>query len=451
MKDLIEISNYYMESKYDLLNEAEDQYISILNKYYLKRTGEKYPNPNESPEVMQQKIVDIASEMGFDVPGKNLKVQANNAKRLIVANLKNVKPESEEQKGKIKTSLTTSGASDKPSEEDVSLKQFPKYEDFRKKYYKSTVSLGWPSDIKDPNLKDYETDGGIVYPWSKLSKSAFVFNKRGQGLVSFRNYTKKIQNYLYTKFENDVQGLKKLMEKVDSILDIEKQYLRKKKPVSIIGTLLINIFKGIGGTEADEKMLQFLMSKAQGMTIFEYQKYILDEMFTKMSVGDDVSKTLKNILFPLYKQVKSTCEKYFIIEPVKFEDRDIRDSDYQAYFNVKVRAGTKDSQYSKSYSPFVYVLENNVIPLLEGKNIGSKSGRKMESEVDVEDIKGLIKALKTSDEEKTSSIIDKSPDISLIYDALDEDNKLIGKYYISFDYFTKGCRITIGFDSEKTK
>lgn len=47
----------------------------------------------------------------------------------------------------------------------------------------------------------------------------------------------------------------------------------------------MNVFKGIGGTDLDESILKWMSSKANGMSIFEYQKMILDEMLAKMSLG----------------------------------------------------------------------------------------------------------------------------------------------------------------------
>lgn len=439
-ENLLNIADHY-------LTEASNTYLTVLNQYYNKKTGNNYPNPDESREDLQQKVVDIASEMNLDVPGKDLRTKANNANRLILANLKNVKPDTEKKTGP-KTSITTTGTDTDEAPNDIEQKKFPKYDEFRKKWYATTVSMGWPKDLKVPDVNDSLSEKGIIYPWSSVTKSAYPFNKRGKGVVTFRNYTKKIQDYLYTKFENDLPGLKRLLEKVESIVEVEKQFL-KKKPTNFVGTMLLNIFKGIGGTEKDEAILKWLGQKSTGMTIFEYQKYILEEMLTKLSVGDDVSKTLKLILFPLYKQIKNTCEKYFIIEPVKFEDRNFHDNEYQAYFNVKVRPGTKSQQYSMAYSPFVFVLENNVLPLLEGKGIGSKSGRKLESDVDVDDVKGLIKSLKNTTEDEALKKINRSPDIELVYDALDDQNKVIGKYFIEFGYFNKGCKITVGYRSEK--
>ena len=74
-----------------------------------------------------------------------------------------------------------------------------------------------------------QKESGIELPWSKFDKSAFVFNKRGKGLVSVRNYTQKIKTYLYTKFEKNVDGLKKLRDLVDKILAVESQFLKKKE------------------------------------------------------------------------------------------------------------------------------------------------------------------------------------------------------------------------------
>jgi len=88
--------------------------------------------------------------------------------------------------------------------------------------------MGWPKDVKVPDVNDSLSEKGINYPWSSITKSAYPFNKRGKGVVTFRNYTKKIQDYLYTKFENDLPGLKRLLEKVESIVEDEKQFLKKK-------------------------------------------------------------------------------------------------------------------------------------------------------------------------------------------------------------------------------
>jgi hypothetical protein len=428
-----------------MLNE-ESQYEKILNQYYQKK---EIPNPVKSTDEteLQRAVLSVADSMGLDYGDGDLRKKANNARQLILKNLSKVTPNPDKPKG---TSINTSAVSTESSP-DIPLKKWPKYEEFRKKYYDKLVSLGWPRDISEPSFSDNMKEGGTVYPWNKITKSAYPFNKRGKGLVSFRNYTKKIKDYLYTKFENNQEGLKKLLDAVESILDVEAQYLKKKKS-SMMGTLLLNVFRGIGGTEADENILKWLSGKANGMTVFEYAKYILEEMFTKMSISDSTSKNLKAILFPLHRQIKDTAGKYYNVGRVETDYSDSMD-EFVALFSVSNRTGTEkaDTKHSKVYSPFVFILENTVIPMLNGTNYTSKSGRKLNSDIDVEYVQNLIKKLQSAKEGEASKIIGESEPIILNYDSLDEKGKKNGVYRFSFEYYTKGCRISVGYIVEKIK
>lgn len=430
-----------------MLNEAKSQYETTLDKYYEKKQIEN-PVKTTDEKELQQAILSVADDLGIEYDGPDLRSKANTAQQKILKRIPTIVPDSSNKpKG---TSITTS-ASSSESSPDVPLKKWPKYEEFRKKYYDKLVSLGWPKNINEPTYNDNMKEGGTVYPWNKLTKTAYPFNKRGKGLVSFRNYTKQIKDYLYTKFENNQEGLKKLLDAVESILDVESQYLKKKKS-SMMGTLLLNVFRGLGGTEADENILKWLSGKANGMTIFEYAKYILEEMHTKMSISDSTSKNLKAILFPLHRQIKDTAGKYYNIGRVETDYSDTMD-EFMAFFKVTNRQGTEksDKKYSKVSSAFTFVLENTVIPMLNGTNYTSKSGRKLNSEVDVEYVQKLIKSLQGANEGEANKIISASEDIILNYDSLDEKGKKNGLYRFEFEYFPKGCTVSVGFIVEKKK
>lgn len=430
-----------------MLNEAKSQYETTLDKYYEKKQIEN-PVKTTDEKELQQAILSVADDLGIEYDGPDLRSKANTAQQKILKRIPTIVPDSSNKpKG---TSITTS-ASSSESSPDVPLKKWPKYEEFRKKYYDKLVSLGWPKNINEPTYNDNMKEGGTVYPWNKLTKTAYPFNKRGKGLVSFRNYTKQIKDYLYTKFENNQEGLKKLLDAVESILDVESQYLKKKKS-SMMGTLLLNVFRGLGGTEADENILKWLSGKANGMTIFEYAKYILEEMHTKMSISDSTSKNLKAILFPLHRQIKDTAGKYYNIGRVETDYSDTMD-EFMAFFKVTNRQGTEksDKKYSKVSSAFTFVLENTVIPMLNGTNYTSKSGRKLNSEVDVEYVQKLIKSLQGANEGEADKIISASEDIILNYDSLDEKGKKNGLYRFEFEYFPKGCTVSVGFIVEKKK
>lgn len=439
-----------IESRY-MLNEdvkPKSQYEKTIEKYYKQKQVEN-PVTTKDEKELQQTILSIADELGLEYDGSDLRVKANNAQQKILTQIPKIVPEKNTPKG---TSITTSVAnSSDEGSPDIPLKKWPKYEEFRKKYYDKLVSLGWPRNIGAKEYSDNMKEGGTTYPWNGLTKSAYPFNKRGKGLISFRNYTKEIKDYLYTKFENNQEGLKKLLDATESILDVEAQYLKKKKS-SLMGTLLLNVFRGIGGTEADENILKWLGAKANGMTVFEYAKYILEEMHTKMSISDTTSKNLKAILFPLHRQIKDTAGKYYNIGRVETDYSDTMD-EFIAFFKVTNRQGTEkaDKKYSKVSSAFTFVLENTVIPMLNGTNYTSKSGRKLNSDVDVEYVQKLIKSLQGANEGEANKIISASEDIVLDYDSLDEKGKKNGLYRFKFEYFPKGCTVSVGFVVEKKK
>ncbi len=437
-----------IETRY-MLNEStktKSQYETTIEKYYKQKQIEN-PVKTTDEKELQQAILSIADDLGLEYSGVDLRAKANTAQQKILKEIPKIIPDSSNKpKG---TSITTSAA--ETSASDIPLKKWPKYEEFRKKYYDKLVSLGWPRNINAVDYSDNMKEGGTVYPWNKLTKSAYPFNKRGKGLVSFRNYTKQIKDYLYTKFENNQEGLKKLLDAVESILDVEAQYLKKKKS-SMMGTLLLNVFRGIGGTEADENILKWLGAKSNGMTVFEYAKYILEEMHTKMSISDSTSKNLKAILFPLHRQIKDSAGKYYNIGRVETDYSDTMD-EFIAFFKVTNRQGTEksDKQYSKVSSAFTFVLKNTVIPMLNGTNYTSKSGRKLNSDVDVEYVEKLIKSLEGANEGEANKIISASEDIILDYDSLDEKGKKNGLYRFEFEYFPKGCTVSVGFVLEKKK
>lgn len=433
-----------------LLLEDESKYLATLNKFYKQKYNKEYPEKDAPEEKLRKDLIDIASEFESNIRGSNQKMKADIAIKVIDRELPNIKPEVQKPESKQ--------TQEEEKAEDITLKKFPKYEEFRKKWYLSTVELGWPKSIKNPDLKDSNVEKGVELPWNKLTKSAYPFSNKGPGLSNFRNYTKKIKDYLYTKFKNDYPSLKKLAERVEAILDIEKQFL-KKKPTNILGQVVMNVFKGIGGTDLDESILKWMSSKANGMSIFEYQKMILDEMLAKMSLGDESPKVLKNILNPLYKTIKEQTSKFYDISVAKPEisyETDDRQY-YGAYFNVTVKTGNKDPKTNKIYSPFVTICDTVVRGLLKG-DYKSESKRSMTCNIDEDELNDIIDKFEksvevkdkgTSSKTKTSADVAREvPDIEFSYDALLE-KEVVGKYMIEFSYFTKGCKVLVSYVPKK--
>ena len=439
---------YFTES---LLSEATSFWLPTLDKYYQKLNGKKYALPSQSETDMMQEIIDVAVKLGFEIPSKDFKINAQSANKFILNHLEDVKHETPEEEKEDEKKENQKPIETQP--EDIQPKKWPKYEEFRKKYYLQTVQAGWPASITYPDVNDNQKDSGIEFPWSKLDKSAFVFNKRGKGLVSVRNYTQKIKTYLYTKFEKNVDGLKKLRDLVDKILAVESQFLKKKSVGSFLSNALLGVFRGLGASSSDEALFKWLGSKFTGMTIFEYQKSILDEMLVKLEISDSTSLDLKNVIYPIHGLAKQYCSQFFDISTVKVAKEEYENA-YTAKFSVTNKAGTKDPKYNKTYSAFSYVLENIALPIIKkDKNfIKSKSGNYFESNVTEDEITRIIKDLNSISEkggkasDKNVGDVVRKRDIIFYKPAIDDvSKKNVGTYQLEFSYVVKGCIITVAF------
>lgn len=413
-----------------MLCEAAEtnEFLKTLDMYHQKKYGENYPDRNLTDNEYRQLVIDAADEMGFTPTDPALQPASASCKKYIEAHINDVQREQPQQ--------TSTSASN-----DIKPKNWPKYNEFRKKWYKQTVDLGWPKNFRTPDYRDNEVVDGIVYPWGKFN-SAYIFKNRGT-VASFKNYTKKIKDYLYTKFENDVPGLKKLSDKVDSIIEVEKQFL-KKKPMNIMGQLAMSVFKGLGATANDEAIFKWMAKTFTGMTIFEYQKMILDEMYTKMSVSDTTSKALSDLLQTLYANVKNDSSDNYKIDKVKTV-QDLNEKAYKASFDITPRTGRTKV---KLYDPYVHIIETVVFPLLQGK-YNSASKRKLKCNFTEEELKKLIDELNASVVEQTTGkktvdeVIKNSKPIIFEMADLNDKGEVIGIYKIYFNYFVKGCKISV--------
>lgn len=237
-------------------------------------------------------------------------------------------------------------------------KVWPKYAEFRKKWYLKTTDMGWPKDIT-ADTSEQERQGRIIFPWNNKA-TAYSFGPRGSKL-GIINYTKGVKNELYKRFHNDVQGLQKLLNLVSSIVDVEKTYFGGRPVLNFMGMILSAAFRGIGGTSNDEQIIKWLFNKAKGMTIFEYQKFILEEMYTKMSLDDTTLQDLKNMLNPI-RAITMKIEGY---EPTQVKGEYSSSIGFMCSFKVesKVKSG-KETFEAQAY---LDVLDHLIIPLSEGK------------------------------------------------------------------------------------
>lgn len=339
-------------------------------------------------------------------------------------------------------------------------KDWPKYVEFRKKWYRQTVMSGpgggWPKDMKAPGSasEDSNTEDGIVYPWTKVGNIAYPFSAKGWGVVQFKDYSKNIKAYLYNKFEHDIKGLEALNTKVQKILEAEKQYFKAKTVLNFTGNLLLNIFRGIGGTQADENFFKFIVGKTKGMTIFEFQDAIINEVLVKLQVSDDTSENLKNMLYPLRKIVEECPDlKGYSFTKVKLI-YNYHDG-YVATFNISTPTGRLEN----IAMPFFNLLNGVVIPLSKSQNMKSKSSGtvKLDEKPDTKELEDLSKRMKPIVADKKNNpenVIPKDAIRFAIYDYNSVDKNKNGApvkkgaYVMEFEYLAKGAIIKVAYEPE---
>lgn len=350
------------------------------------------------------------------------------------------------------TSAATSASEKIDSPEPLS---WPKYIEWRKKWYKQTCDLGWPKNIKAPGeaVKNPDNEDGILYPWTKVGNIAYPFGEKGWGVVQFKNYSNDIKAYLLDHFKNDVKALEDLSNKIQKILDAEKSYFKTKSITNFMGQLALNLFRGIGGTQSDENFFKWIVGKTKGMTIFEYQDAIVSEVLTKMKVSDNTAEVLKNLLFPIKKIVETSDELHgytFTNPKISYRYQE----GYVAAFNVTTPTG----RIENVASPYYHLLKGVVLPLADGKNIKSKSGNlKLDEKPTKEEIESILKHLEPIIKDKKNNpenAVPKDPirfamnDYSSTEKEKNGNPRKKGVYVVEFDYISKGAIILVKYETD---
>lgn len=433
--------NEYNEYCYYAANEYLTEDARSNNVQLLRLIDKNYDDKNKTLEDTQKDLISYAG----DYPGKSDKDDFNIQVAKAISFLKKSKRDAAKE-------ATTSATPDvtvndnKPGEPII--KDWPKYDEFRKKWYRKTVELGWPKNFKSP-FKDPEKDGDIVYPWSSVTGNPYSFNVKGWSAVTIKDYSKDIKKYLFNKFENNIKGLDALYSQITKIVETEKEYF-KSKAISFLGGILMYVFKGLGATQGDEAFMNFLISKLKGMTIFQFQEAIVLEVMTKMKVSDDTSENLKNILYPLRKLIESDDElKGYIISKVSVEY-----SSYEGY-SASFKVTTPTGKLENIVKPFYLIIKNIVLPIANGKGVTFKSG-KFDEAPNVTMLETLIKTLDGQLENKKANleklVIGKSIKfVKYSYENIKSGKQVekSGSYVIGFEYKAKGAVVKVVYLPEE--
>ena len=327
------------------------------------------------------------------------------------------------------TSGTSSpyGTGDEPQGE-VKKAKWPKYKEMRKKWYQDTVDLGWPADVR-PGIRNVMISGKTIFPWSDADQTVYVFNPKGLGRVSiFSTYVTDIKNALYHEFKDDVQRLRVLSNKVDAIIRVDQEYRKTPLAVSILGFLVKQAFKGMGGHGVeDSAFVNFMLKKIKGMTIFEFQSMILNEMLTKMDLDDTTLSDIKGILQPLRTLVINRLPLY---TPTKITADSIHNRGYVCSFKIELKKKTKDVFSGQAYYDMMKEIAK---PLSEGK-LTNKPYDDGPTTEQIDKIMNDLLKIKSKDPRPTDQeILNKLTKVRFIK-TRKTNNKSNGEFHIEFKF-----------------
>lgn len=272
---------------------------------------------------------------------------------------------------KLNQTTTTSAVSAQPADREnvtpvPTTEPFPGKVDLFKAAYDKTLQLGWPGEPikleknKDGELEATQTPSGKLIPYNVGAKtgvklhSAIPPTKITNSIVM--GWTKLAKQLVYNKFKTNPTGLTKLGEAVDQIIEKNKNYkLSKRIKVRDMFVGMTAAFANrFGGSDTDKKVMEWIVKKAVGMDIFEFQKMIIDEVKSAVDLSDNRIVKMDNVA----KGIKALFEKSpkaasFVISPMKTKQ------DWHSYvIEYTIKSNIKPNTSPKSMTePFSLYLD----------------------------------------------------------------------------------------------
>lgn len=204
---------------------------------------------------------------------------------------------------------------------------FPGKRDLFIAAYNKTISLGWPGEpvkVKGDSDKDgkkIEQDvTGKKIPFNVGAKvGTKIFDAIPSAKVDTR-WIKLAKQLVYDKFKNNINGLKKLSDYVDEVNDKNKNYKTSRR-VNFRSALLNignSFLERFGAAESDKAIFNWLVKRAVGMDIFEFQKMIIDDVKSSLDLSDDRIAKMEKLASGVKKMLEGNSQApRFLISPIK--------------------------------------------------------------------------------------------------------------------------------------
>jgi hypothetical protein len=395
----------------------------------------------------KRELTKLAERKGIDVKGKTTKE--------ILTGLHN-KIESSKQNPNAST--ITSGTSGRDvNKQEQTTEPFPGKRDLFIASYKRTLQLGWPGeDIKIKGEKqEIGPDGkpiknvaaespvsGKLIPLNVGAKTGTKLTEFNPAKVVNKNWIKLAETLVFNKFKNNPNGLRKLSQAVDDIIEKNKNFklsrrVNARNLFASIGSAFIQRF---GGTESDVAMFNWLVKKAVGMDIFEFQKMIIDKVLSTIDVSDDRITKMEKTATGIKKMMEGDAR--FTVSPLKsFQGW----NSYEVSYNIKSNIKPINTP-TNLVSPLKFYLETMLAYI---KSPSSKTWTETPSAEDVQN--EILKIAEyTKANSKTQYEYTEGEEGKLSFVQEDTSNgKLVGTQYMYPTFLGKdGLRITVKYIPE---
>lgn len=297
--------------------------------------------------------------------------------------------------------------------------------------YKKTLALGWPGEpikVKGGTADNPEIEQtvGKLIPFNVGAKIGTKLTNAIPGTKVLPLWIKTAKNLVYNKFKQDPTGLKKLLDAVNDIIEKNNQYkLSKRVGFRDVFKSLGNSFLAkFGASDKDLAVFNWLVTKAVGMDIFEFQKLILEEVMSAIDMTDERLLKMENVAKGLKRMFERAPEaNKFSISSLKSSQS--YDGGYKVWYVIK--SNVKPPTTSTIASPMEFYLR-----MLE-EYVKSPAGKKwteVPSEKDIrnEQIKLRDYSIGRSKEKYSYDDTEDGP-LSCV-DEEKQGDKLIGKQFM---------------------
>lgn len=427
-----------------IIKQNPQQEITSITNMLMKAANYPQANLDKMTAIEKKReLSKVAQRKGIEVKGKT--------SREILTNLHNKIQSTKTNPDSTTTTSATSGVGRDINNPEQTTEPFPGKRDLFIASYKKTLDLGWPGEPIKATGKD---ETGNVKAESPVTGKLIPLNVGaavGTKLTEFnpankvnKSWIKLAETLVYNKFKNNPNGLRKLSQAVDDIIEKNKNYklsrrVNARNLFASIGSAFIQRF---GGTESDVAMFNWLVKKAVGMDIFEFQKTIIDKVLSSIDISDDRITKMEKVATGIKKMMEGDSQSpRFTVSPMKsHQGWDTYDVSYNIKSNMK-----PNNTPTQITEPMYFFLNK----MLEYNKIATKSWTETPSSEDIQAELTKIRDYRI-DPKKNTYTYDAGEDGPLSY--VQEDtvkDKVIGTQYMFPTFLGKdGVRITVKYRPE---